>query len=172
MTKQYSGLLLVSVLVIGLIIGVLVGVIVGSRTHIVGTPSGQTESKSSTSLVSSSTPSLATFQAVLENSTKARLSVPEYDFGKGTLSMWVTNTGASPVVLSTLDFLYNGSYIEGTYFNVLDPTVTQLGIYAYIPPSSQIIVEITPPVTPLTGQNATVKVLNDTFTFTYGTSRA
>ncbi len=111
------------------------------------------------------------FEAALASSTNATLGVPSYEFGKGSLVMWVTNNGTSPILLAPQFVIYNDTYQGSTYFTVLDPHVTQYGIYAYMPPGSEIIIQLSPNPPPVTPSVATVQILNNNFTFSYGSSK-
>ena len=133
--------------------------------------SQQSTTSTSTSTGSNGQLNLAELVAALNGTGNATIGIPSYEFGKGTLDMWILNNGTTPIVLAPQMIIYNGSYVNNTYFTILDPKVHQFGIYAYIPPGSQIIVQLTPYEPPITPSTASVQILDNNFTFVYGTSK-
>src|SRR5579862_7378974 len=131
----------------------------------------QSTTSSSSSSLSTSGLSLAQLEAALENTTNVNLAITSYNFGKGSLSMWITNNGSSAIVLTPHDIIYNGTFVSNTFFATPYANILKFGSFVYMQPGAQIIAELTPPVTPLTGQNATIQILNEMYTFRYGTSK-
>jgi hypothetical protein len=173
MAGSYSISALAILLVVGLVIGgagVYVFVHSSSSTQTVTTTQISTVTVTTATSSSGNTPTLAQFQAALTNTKSVNLTINSYDFGKGTLSVVFVNSGSAPIVLSPTQVLYNGTSLSTTYFVVIDPTATAVGVYAYVPHGSQVDVQVGPPITPLQGQKATLQILNDVFNFTYGTS--
>ncbi len=161
MPSNFSAAALAIMLVVGLGIGGAAGYFAAVQV------------RSSTSITTSQTgqPNLSMLAAALKNSQNATLTIPQYEFGKGSLVVWVTNNASSPIVLAPQMFIYNGTFQNSTFFTILDPKVIQYGVYAYIPPGSQIIAEITPSSPPLTPSTAILQIFKNQFTFTYGSSK-
>ena len=128
-------------------------------------------STTTTNTSGTSGPTAAMLQTALAGSQNATLGLSSYEFGKGSLVMWVTNNGTAPILLAPQFVIYNGTYQGSTYFTVLDSHVIQYGIYAYMPPGSEIIIQLSPDPPPVTPSVATVQILNNNFTFNYGTSK-
>lgn len=129
----------------------------------------QTTSSTSTSSSSSGQLTVADLESALKNSANATIGIASYEFGKGTLDMWIVNNGTGPILLAPQMVIYNGTYVNNTYFTILDQRVQQIGLYTYMPPGTQIIVQLGPDPPPVTPSTATVEILNNTFTFVYGT---
>lgn len=176
----FSSAVVAVALIVGLVIGGA-GVYVGTHSTsslAASTVTVSTTNFSTVSVTVSSTAngsntglSVAQFQNALANTNTINLTVVSFDFGKGSLSVFFANSGTSPIVLSPSEAIYNGSASNANvYFSFVDPTSIRVGVYAYIPAGSQIFVSATPPNSPLKGQNATLQILNEQFTFTYGTS--
>ena len=187
MARAFSTIALVGMLVVGLIIGGVGSYVYSTQsgshlttslstvtqtTTVLSTISQNSAISSSTtsSSISSNGLSLSSLELALSTSN-ASLKVTSYNFGKGTLAAWVENSGSAPIVLTASQCLFNGTFFQSTYLTALDPTVTQLGPYYYMPPNSTVVVQLTPLPTPLTGRNSTLSILNNVFTFTYGTSK-
>lgn len=178
MARTYSIGVLAGVLVVGLIIGGIGAYLytgtsspssttMTSTTTVVQSASTVTETVTTTSQASSTTPDVG---AALSATSNASLALSQWDFAKGSLVATIENTGNAPIVLSPSMFLYNGTFVNSTHFVIIDPKVVQYGNYAYIPPSSSVIVELIAD-SAITGYNSTLSVLNFTFTITYGTSK-
>ncbi|MGI0079644.1 MAG: hypothetical protein ACRECH_08465 [Nitrososphaerales archaeon] len=175
MAHSYSTAALIGVLVIGLVVGAA-GVYVGTHASPTTMTITQTTMITTTSTLTSSTaagntPTMSQFLGALKNSSSVNVTVKSFDFGKGTLGVWIVNNGTGPIVLSPADVIYNktttGPVIS---FSYVDPAVTQVGVYAYIPVGSQLFISVIPFSPPGAGQKATLQIVNDMFTFTYGTS--
>ena len=193
MPRAVSTTVAIALLIVGVIVG-SVGVYVvgtGNQSTVTTTVSqaastttvtkittvtiGETTTTTATTSLSSSTSSaqlsFADLESALKNTANATIGKASYDFGKGTLDMWVLNNGTGPILLAPQMIIYNGAYVNNTYFTVLDQRVQQFGIYAYMPVGTQIIVQLGPNPPPITPSTATVEILNNTFTFVYGTSK-
>ena len=177
MARSFSSAVLAVVLVVGLVVGGIAGYYGSSSSSAVTsfrtstTTVAQGGSTVTTTVTGSSqSNSGVDLQAALLATSNASLSAPEWNFAKGSLVVWIENTGNSAIVLAPTMFNYNGSYVNSTHFVIIDPKVVQFGTYAYIPPGSSVIVELIAD-TALTGYNSTLSVLNYAFTFTYGTSK-
>lgn len=180
MVRAVSTIIALALLVVGAVVGGA-GVYFTTSSGTVSTTTitqtntittGQTTTSSTTTSSSSGGQlTLAQLEVALKNSGNATIGIASYEFGKGNLDMWVLNNGTTPLVLAPQMIIYNGAYVNNTYFTILDPKVQQFGIYAYIPPGSQVIVQVTPNPPPITPSTATVQILNSTFTFVYGTSK-
>jgi hypothetical protein len=186
MPRSYSATVLVAMLVLGLVIGATGALFYGAQTArasittttevqaitIVSTMTQTpTLSNASSSKTSGNVLTLAMLQTALKNSENATLGLQSYEFGKGSLDAWVTNNGTLPIVLAPQLVIYNGTYQSDTFFTILDPHVIQYGTYAYLPPGSEIIIQVVPNPPPLTPSSATLQVFNNTFAFKYGTSK-
>jgi len=160
--------------IILLVFGVVVGaggVYFTSHSGTVTITYTQTQTAAPTSSSGAQGLTLAQLEAGLNDSGKATLSIASYEFGKGSLDMWVLNNGTTPVVLAPQMVIYNGTWVSNTYFTILDNRIVQLGLYAYVPSGSQIIIQLSPNPPPITPSNAIVQILGNTFTFAYGTSK-
>jgi len=182
MAGTYSAVALAGMLVLGLVVG---GVVAYGALRTSSTPGtitytttvestvtqtiSSSSSSATTSSSSSSGPDLAQISAALSNTENASLTYSSYNFAKGSLDVWLVNNGTSAIMLTPQMCLFNGTFIQGTFFAVLDPSVIQYGIYYYMPPNSTVIVEISPTANLFAGYNSTLTVLNNVFTFTYGT---
>ncbi len=109
-------------------------------------------------------------QAALNNTVAPDLVVTSYSFGKGTLTVWVTNNGTEPFVITPHVPFLNGSTDNIATVISLDSSVFHVGSYLYVPPSSTIIVSLDAG-SYLPGQKGVLTIYGDQWTFVYGTQK-
>jgi len=188
MARTFSTVTLAGLLVIGLVVGAAIGYYSSGMTRpsmtvtsvstfavtttVMSTVAVQSSTSQGTSSASQSNLSAAQIEAALLAASNATLWASSYDYGKGTLDAWIQNNASSAIILTPSECLLNGTLQKITFFTVLDPKVIHFGVYYYLPPGSQVIVQIVPNQPALGGRNSTLTIFTNTFTFTYGTSKS
>ena len=165
-----SGAVLATVFIVGLVVG-------GGAVYFMERPaSGVTTTMTTTTTVTTtgtSTPGAMhgiDLQAALNNTVAPNLVVTSYSFGKGTLTVWLTNNGTEPFVITPHVPFLNGSTDSIATVISLDTAVVHVGSYLYVPHNSTIIVGLDAG-SYLTGQKGVLTIYGDQWTFVYGTQK-
>lgn len=160
---------LVAVLVVGLVAGAAIGYGVFASSP--GRPNVVTTTITvATTSTATATSSGINLQAALNNTSKPKLAVTSYSFGKGVLTAWVLNNGSQPYVIGSRVPLLNGSTDSIASVISTDSTVTKIGNYFYVPPGGTVIVTVDASKF-LTGQTGVLSIYGDSWAFLYGTSK-
>ncbi len=159
-----------AVLVVMLVVGLAIG---GGAVYLASPASRVSSTVTATTTLTTTAGTSAPgidLQAALNNTVAPDLVVTSYSFGKGTLTVWLTNNGTEPFVITPHVPFLNGSTDSIATVISLDSTVIHIGGYLYVPPNSTIIVSVDAG-SYLPGQKGVLTIYGDQWTFVYGTQK-